>query len=166
MPARLTAGAPQIAFKTGTSYGFRDAWAAGVSGDLAIIVWVGRADGAPRPGETGRKAALPILFEVADRAAHHLGSGEQAGQRLTARPDRKARNALARFSESDAPPEILFPPADAELWAGTVNGRAPRAFVLAGRGEGALSWYVDGMACSRDDGGAPVWAPDRPAITV
>ncbi len=161
MPARLTAGAPQIAFKTGTSYGFRDAWAAGVSGDLAIIVWVGRADGAPRPGETGRKAALPILFEVADRAAHHLGSGGAAGAHLTDRPDRTASDALARFSETDASPEILFPPADAELWAGTVNGRAPRAFVLAGRGEGVLRWYVDGMACSLDDAGAPVWAPDK-----
>ncbi|HCY56340.1 MAG TPA: penicillin-binding protein 1C, partial [Oceanicaulis sp.] len=54
MPARLTSGAPAIAYKTGTSYGFRDAWAAGVSGNYAVVVWVGRADGAPRPGETGR----------------------------------------------------------------------------------------------------------------
>ncbi|MFN7177785.1 MAG: penicillin-binding protein 1C, partial [Thermaurantiacus sp.] len=54
MPGQLTRDAPQIAFKTGTSYGFRDAWAAAVSGEHAIIVWVGRADGAPRTGVTGR----------------------------------------------------------------------------------------------------------------
>jgi penicillin-binding protein 1C len=72
MPGRLTANAPQVAFKTGTSYGFRDSWAAAVSGEHAIVVWVGRADGAPRPGKTGREVALPILFEIADRTAHHL----------------------------------------------------------------------------------------------
>ncbi|MEO1553597.1 MAG: penicillin-binding protein 1C, partial [Pseudomonadota bacterium] len=66
MPPRLTANAPQVAFKTGTSYGYRDAWAAGVAGEYAVIVWIGRADGAPRPGETGRKAALPLLFETVD----------------------------------------------------------------------------------------------------
>ena len=66
IPGRLTQDAPQVAFKTGTSYGFRDAWAAGVMGDKAMVVWVGRADGAPRPGHVGRTDALPILFEMAD----------------------------------------------------------------------------------------------------
>ena len=160
MPGRLTVDAPQVAFKTGTSYGFRDAWAAGVAGDLAIVVWVGRADGAPRPGETGRAAALPILFEIADRSAHHLGTTGEAGARLVSRNRGPARNALRRFSEAGSPPEILFPPADAELWAGTINGRAPRAFVLSGRGEGPLNWYVDGQPCQVDDGGAPVWTPE------
>ncbi len=159
MPGRLTAYAPQIAFKTGTSYGFRDAWAAGVAGDLAIVVWVGRADGAPRPGETGRAAALPILFEVVDRAAHHLGATSGASDRLASRKTDGARDALERFSAADAPPEILFPPAGAELWAGNINGREPRAFVLSGRGDGRLRWYVDGEPCPVDDSGAPVWSP-------
>ena len=51
-----------------------------------------------------------------------------------------------------------------ELWAGPVNGRAARGFVLAGRGEGRLSWYIDGRPCDTDDAGAPVWAPDRPGF--
>lgn len=53
-----------IAFKTGTSYGFRDAWAIGVSERYVIGVWVGRADGVPLPGEFGLQTAAPILFGV------------------------------------------------------------------------------------------------------
>ena len=63
-PARLLAGAPRIAAKTGTSFGFRDSWAIGVDGRYAVGVWVGRVDGTPRPGRTGRDDALPLLHAV------------------------------------------------------------------------------------------------------
>ena len=160
MPGRLTQNAPDIAFKTGTSYGFRDAWAAGVAGDLALVVWVGRADGAPRPGETGRSAALPLLFEIADRAAHMLGQQGRSDSRLASRDLPEAR-AAQRSLDQDTPPEILFPPKDAELWAGPIDGRPARGFVLSGRSSGKLDWYVDGAPIRRDDGGLPLWLPDR-----
>ena len=54
----------RIAFKTGTSYGYRDAWSVGFDGRLTIGVWVGRPDGAPVPGLAGRTAAAPILFDA------------------------------------------------------------------------------------------------------
>ncbi|WP_022722722.1 penicillin-binding protein 1C [Rhodopseudomonas sp. B29] len=54
----------QIAFKTGTSYGYRDAWSVGFDGKMTIGVWVGRPDGAPVPGLIGRSAAAPILFDA------------------------------------------------------------------------------------------------------
>jgi len=54
----------RIAFKTGTSYGYRDAWSVGFDGRLTIGVWVGRPDGAPVPGLVGRTAAAPILFDA------------------------------------------------------------------------------------------------------
>jgi len=54
----------RIAFKTGTSYGYRDAWAVGFDGRRTIGVWVGRPDGAPVPGMIGRTAAAPILFDA------------------------------------------------------------------------------------------------------
>ena len=54
----------RIAFKTGTSYGYRDAWSIGFDGRMTIGVWVGRPDGAPVPGLTGRTAAAPILFDA------------------------------------------------------------------------------------------------------
>ncbi len=55
-----------IAWKTGTSFGFKDAWAIGVTTKYAIGIWVGNADGEGRPGLTGVQAAAPILFEVLD----------------------------------------------------------------------------------------------------
>ena len=54
----------RIAFKTGTSYGYRDAWSVGFDGRMTIGVWVGRPDGAPVPGLIGRAAAAPILFDA------------------------------------------------------------------------------------------------------
>ncbi len=54
----------KIAWKTGTSFGFRDAWAVGVTPKYAVGVWVGNADGEGRPGLVGVKAAAPILFDI------------------------------------------------------------------------------------------------------
>ncbi|MBL7798143.1 MAG: penicillin-binding protein 1C [Saprospiraceae bacterium] len=54
----------QIAWKTGTSFGFRDAWAAGVTPRYAVGVWVGNADGEGRPGLIGVDIAAPVLFEI------------------------------------------------------------------------------------------------------
>jgi penicillin-binding protein 1C len=54
----------RIAFKTGTSYGYRDAWSVGFDGRMTIGVWVGRPDGSPVPGLVGRSAAAPILFDA------------------------------------------------------------------------------------------------------
>ena len=56
----------QIAWKTGTSFGFRDAWAIGVTKDYVVGVWVGNADGEGRPGLVGVQTAAPILFDVFD----------------------------------------------------------------------------------------------------
>lgn len=57
----------RIAYKTGTSYGYRDAWSVGFDGRMTIGVWVGRPDGAPVPGMLGRTAAAPILFDAFGR---------------------------------------------------------------------------------------------------
>lgn len=54
----------KIAWKTGTSFGFRDGWAIGISGNYVVGVWVGNADGEGRPGLTGLSAAAPVLFEI------------------------------------------------------------------------------------------------------
>ena len=56
----------QIAWKTGTSFGFRDAWAIGTTKDYVVGVWVGNADGEGRPGLVGVETAAPILFDVFD----------------------------------------------------------------------------------------------------
>ncbi|HRG57688.1 MAG TPA: penicillin-binding protein 1C [Bacteroidia bacterium] len=54
----------KIAWKTGTSFGFRDAWAVGVNKKYTIVVWVGNADGEGRPGLTGINVAAPLMFSL------------------------------------------------------------------------------------------------------
>ncbi len=56
--------ASPVAYKTGTSFGFRDAWAVGLTTEYVVGVWVGNADGEGRPGLTGISAAAPIMFEI------------------------------------------------------------------------------------------------------
>jgi penicillin-binding protein 1C len=159
MPARLTQNAPDIAFKTGTSYGYRDAWAAGVGGGYVIIVWSGRADGAPRPGITGREGALPVLFEAFDAI-------ERA---LPARPRKAASEdpediappqPMTQFEPANEPPRILFPPDNAEVWSDDEH----HAFVLAAEGRGKLNWFADGKPVERNVTGDAVWKPASPGF--
>ncbi len=63
---RAFAGAESVAWKTGTSFGFRDGWAIGFTADHVVGVWVGNADGEGRPGLTGTRAAAPLMFNVFD----------------------------------------------------------------------------------------------------
>ncbi|HEY6940080.1 penicillin-binding protein 1C, partial [Dokdonella sp.] len=57
---------PRVAWKTGTSYGFRDAWAVGATRSFTVAVWIGRPDGTPLPGQYGAVTALPLMFQVVD----------------------------------------------------------------------------------------------------
>ncbi len=157
-PASLSKNAARIAFKTGTSYGYRDAWAAGHNGNAAdkgctVIAWVGRADGAPRPGQTGREAAAPLLFDAFDLIAETLGAGRGV--------DAPARDgdapAIARLNPApqSAPPAIVFPRDGVELF---VDEQA-RGFSLAARGgAGDYRWYADGAVIDVSSGRA-VWSP-------
>jgi penicillin-binding protein 1C len=160
VPAQVAQGAPQVAFKTGTSYGFRDAWALGVSNGYAIGVWVGRPDGAPRPGATGRSEALPVLFEAFDR----LGT--------PARPERQIEEhepiapALVRFEQGEREDlSILFPPSGAEVLV-LDYGQDARGLSLSARGGRApLTWYAEGGRVeSEPTSGRAIWRPSAPGF--
>ena len=69
---------PRIAWKTGTSYGFRDAWALGSTARYSVGVWVGRPDGTPLPGQYGAITALPLLVEVVDSLPRQAGDGARS----------------------------------------------------------------------------------------
>ncbi len=56
--------APDIAWKTGTSFGFRDAWAIGTTPEYVVAVWTGNADGEGRPGLSGISSSAPLLFDI------------------------------------------------------------------------------------------------------
>ena len=159
MPSLLAHGAPDIAFKTGTSYGFRDAWAAGVAGRFTIVVWAGRADGAPREGVTGRVAALPVLFRIADGITQlypdaGMDVPDEAGVPAAGTPQ-----TLADFRQ-DTAPHILFPPDGSEVW----SDRGGRGFILAAQAPGPVRWYADGDAVPLNVLGEPVWVPPGPGF--
>jgi penicillin-binding protein 1C len=116
-------GAPgRIAFKTGTSYGYRDAWSVGFDGRHTIGIWVGRPDGAPVPGLIGRNAAAPILFEAFARLSTPPAALPRppAGAVLTTSaklpPPLQHFAASERLGEGGAPGlHILFPPDGARI---------------------------------------------------
>ena len=62
--APFVEGAQRVAWKTGTSFGFRDAWALGVTDQVTVGVWVGRPDGTPNPGFFGANTAAPLLKDI------------------------------------------------------------------------------------------------------
>ena len=71
----------KAAWKTGTSHGFRDAWAIGIFGPYVLAVWVGHFDGHGDPALTGRGAAAPLFFEMVDALRHREGIREHHYQR-------------------------------------------------------------------------------------
>lgn len=153
VPAWLAKDSPPIAYKTGTSYGFRDAWAAGYTDDWTVIVWVGRPDGAPRNGQTGRLAAAPFLFDIFSHLPHQ-GSGPVFTR------DETAPAGLARVADvMDSGPQILFPPDGAELFAAKLGAKS-RGFTLSARSaEGAVQFYIDGTPLTPEKKRV-IWRPE------
>jgi penicillin-binding protein 1C len=150
-PSALTAGGPRLAFKTGTSYGFRDAVAAGVVGGYALVAWTGRADGGARGGLTGRDAALPLLFDAADALAAPVGAAHPIAPK-------QAPSGLTQLDSSGDGPRLIFPPDGATVQVDGLGSRS-RGLVLAAMGQG-LSWYVDGARLAPDPvAGAVIWRP-------
>jgi penicillin-binding protein 1C len=128
----------RIAFKTGTSYGYRDAWSVGFDGAHTIGIWVGRPDGAPVPGLVGRNAAAPILFDAFARLPSPPSALPRppAGALMTTNaklpPPLKHFAALDREGAGSGM-HILFPPDGARIELAEGNaGPAPVALKLSG----------------------------------
>ena len=139
----------RIAFKTGTSYGYRDAWSVGFDGRMTIGVWAGRADGAPVPGLIGRMAAAPILFDAFARSGQPTVALPPAPKGVLLASTNRLPLPLQRFrpgmmpSENGDPPRIMFPPNGARLEMAAGETRDPVALKIAG-GTGALTLLIDG----------------------
>lgn len=157
VPAWLAEKAPSIAYKTGTSYGFRDAWAAGYTDQWTIVVWVGRPDGAPREGQTGRIAAAPLLFDV-------FNALPQIDSRLDFERDQAAPKGLSSVDDYTADgPQILFPPHETELLANQFGPKS-RGFTFSARTEtGEARFFVDGQPISEENG-LSIWRPETPGF--
>lgn len=117
-------GAPhaRLAYKTGTSYGHRDAWAIGYDGAHVIGVWIGRPDGTPVPGAFGGQLAAPVLFEAFQRLKPKLTAFPPPPPETlllsTAAlplPLRKFHGRFAVFKRPEDAPKLAFPPDGARL---------------------------------------------------
>ncbi len=115
----------RIAFKTGTSYGYRDAWSVGFDGKRTVGVWVGRPDGAPVPGLVGRSAAAPILFDAFARMGGLPAALPKAPKGAIFAANNRLPPPLQRFRTAAIPtdtanpaPRIMFPPNGARLAIG------------------------------------------------
>ena len=177
-------GAPEgaapraIAYKTGTSYGYRDAWAIGFDGRHVLGVWVGRPDSGAAPGLSGYGSAAPILFEAFAKSGLAVTPLRRApaGALRTARGELPV--TLERFSlgedgliaaasaPTEPPPQIIFPPQGARVDLGPATeqasplvlklqgGRAPFRWLANGKPLAALerrrtaSWTPDGVGAS------------------
>ena len=169
-PANAVGG--RIAYKTGTSYGYRDAWAIGYDGHHTIAVWTGRADGASTPGLTGRGAAAPILFDAFQRlgptraalSAAPAGSLKASGATLPpplkrfAEPHDEARHGAFL----DPPVQIAFPPDRADV---EVAGADVPLVLKAEGGALPLTWLADGAPLDLDGNSREVeWLPAGPGF--
>jgi penicillin-binding protein 1C len=117
-------GAPTgaLAYKTGTSYGHRDAWAIGYDGRHVIGVWMGRADGTPVPGAFGGELAAPVLFEAFGRLKPAFDplpppppSALIVSTAELPMPLRRFRPRSAVFAPAANGPDLVFPPDGAQI---------------------------------------------------
>jgi penicillin-binding protein 1C len=162
----------RIAYKTGTSYGYRDAWSVGFDGRRTIGVWVGRPDGAPVPGLIGRTAAAPILFDAFARTGQTPAALPPAPKGALFATNAKLPPPLQRFRPgslagdgAEPPLKIMFPPNGARLEVAAGGGRFdPVALKVAG-GVEPLTVLVNGQPVRADAGRRTLFfEPDGPGF--
>ncbi len=154
--------APQhrIAFKTGTSYGYRDAWSVGFDGRMTIGVWVGRPDGAPVPGLVGRTAAAPILFDAFARTGKLPMPLPKSPKGALIASNAKLPLPLRRFrplgelvrTGSEQAPHIQYPPNGARIDAsGSDNASFSAVPVRIAGGVLPMTMMVNGVTAGEID---------------
>jgi penicillin-binding protein 1C len=155
----------RIAFKTGTAYGYRDAWAVGFDGRRTIAVWVGRPDGQPVPGLVGRSTAAPILFEAFARISAKPAPLPPPPAGVIAGPTTKLPPPLRRFARAGGNEEtlrIVFPPNGARL--ALEADPAPIAVKATG-GVAPFTLLIDGLPTATSPAlRSLTWRPREPGF--
>jgi penicillin-binding protein 1C len=172
-PPPENAAGGRIAYKTGTSYGYRDAWSVGFDGKRTIGVWVGRPDGAPVAGLIGRVAAAPILFDAFARTGEKSVPLPHAPRGALFSTSAKLPPPLRHFrpngtvaSDSGSPPlRIMFPPNNSRVELTSLDGKPdPLALKISG-GVEPLTVLVNGLpTTARADRRTLFVAPDGPGF--
>lgn len=152
----VTKGDDRVAVKTGTSYGYRDAWAMGYDGRLVIGVWVGRPDGAPMPGLMGADVSVPILADAFVRAGGVSRlppppPGLLAATSATLPPPlRHLRGSRVEVTDRRSGPAITFPPDGARVELGVAGGSGASLAVKVRNGRAPFAWFADGAPIGRE----------------
>ena len=160
----------RIAYKTGTSYGYRDAWSVGFDGRTVIGVWVGRPDGTPVPGLSGVVTAAPILFEAFDRLGRPTVPlrAAPAGALLASNADlpaplKRFRNPDRNFVAADPAPEIAFPEDGVDVDLGLASGSAQPLVVKVRNGMPPFTFFANGAPFDQSAfARQATWTPDGP----
>lgn len=175
-PPPENAGFGRIAFKTGTSYGYRDAWAIGFDGKRTIAVWVGRPDGQPVAGMIGRAVAAPILFDAFARAAPKIEPLRAAPAGAIVASTARLPLPLRRFmplgemrtaASAEPPLKITFPLNGAHLALERDNPLSPPQPIAIkfNGGNGPYRFLVDGRPLGDADfRNATFWQPEGPGF--
>jgi len=150
----------KIAFKTGTSYGYRDAWSVGFDGRMTIGVWVGRPDGAPVPGLVGRTAAAPILFDAFARTGKLPAALPKAPRGTLMASNAKLPLPLRRFRPAgellragDAHVlRIQYPLNGSRIDGAAAEGGGPSFPVKVAGGVAPMTVMVNGVSVGEIDG--------------
>ena len=151
----------RIAFKTGTSYGYRDAWSIGFDGRITVGVWVGRPDGAPAPGIVGRTAAAPILFDAFARTGKLPAALPKAPKGTLVVSNAKLPLPLRRYravgelvrTDGEQAPRIQFPLNGSRIDAMAADGASFSAMpVKVAGGVLPIAMLVNGVSVGELDG--------------
>ncbi|HUG63338.1 MAG TPA: penicillin-binding transpeptidase domain-containing protein, partial [Methylomirabilota bacterium] len=149
-------GEARVAVKTGTSYGYRDAWAMGYDGRRVIGVWVGRPDGAPLPGIMGADAAVPILGDAFVRAGGVERLPPPPADLLVATssqlppPLRRLRGSRSQVQARAPGPEIAYPPNGARVEVGVGSADGMPLLLSLRNGRAPFTWFADGAPVGRE----------------
>lgn len=149
LASQFTRDPRQIAYKTGTSYGFRDAWAVGFDTDHTVGVWVGRPDGSPSPGHYGRNTAAPILFQVFDLLPLPQGAPTPIPAGVLQVANRELPPPLQRLAsaptwQTRTPLNIRFPVDGSQVELAHRDGQLEPLPLIAEGGRRPLRWLVNG----------------------
>jgi penicillin-binding protein 1C len=172
-PPPLTGSPGRIAYKTGTSYGYRDAWAIGFDGQYVIGVWVGRPDGTPVPDLSGIGTAAPILFEAFDRAGpkrtplRAAPAGTIVATTATLPAPLRAFRDLAADPVLHNLPQIAFPADGVAVDLGIAAGRPKSLTIKIRDGEPPFTFFVNGVPIARPPfARSETWMPDGPGYVT
>lgn len=174
VPPPLNGSPGRIAYKTGTSYGYRDGWAIGFDGKTVIGVWVGRPDGAPVPGLSGIVGAAPILFEAFDRLGSRKAPLPRAPRGAVLASNSELPTPLRRFRHPDedmvarvAAPEIAFPGDGVDVDLGLAGGDASPLMIKVRNGVPPFIFFANGAPFGRPEfARQSMWHPDGPGYVT